>query len=79
MTDGWSVYNWLNNSGYHRLQHNHGKNYWGYGLEASSHAENIWNVLKDEIKTTYTSIPNKNIPHSPREAEFKYVNRNKTC
>ena len=48
-----------------------------YGLEATSHAENLWNVLKDEIKTTYKTIPNKNFLYFLREAEFKYVNRKK--
>ncbi len=78
MTDGCSAYNWLNNSGYHRLQHNHGRNDWGYGLEATSHEENIWNALKDEIKITCKSIPNKNFQYFLLEEKFKYVNRNKT-
>ena len=78
MTDVWSAYNWLNNAGYHRLEHNHWRKDWGHGLEATSHAENIWNVLKDELKNSYKAITNKNFLYFLREAEFKYVNRNKT-
>ena len=78
ITDGWAGYSWLNDNGYERLEHNHGRNDWGSGNEATSHSENIWNVLKDEIKSTYKSIQNKNFLYFLREAEFKYNNRNKS-
>ena len=50
----------------------------GYGLKATFYEENVWNVLKDEIKTTYKAIPYKNFMYFLLEVEFKYVNRNKT-
>lgn len=49
----------------------------GYVNQATSHSENIWNVLKDEIKATYKSIKNKDFLYFLREAEFKYNNTNK--
>ena len=30
ITNRWSSYNFLNNLGYRRLEHNHGRNNWGY-------------------------------------------------
>ena len=45
ITKGWNSYNFINNLGYRRLEHNHGRNNWEYGYEGTSHAENIWNVL----------------------------------
>ena len=77
ITGGWSVYNWLNNNGYVRLEHNHGRNDWGEGNETTSHSENIWNVLKAEIKSTYKSKQTKDFLYFLREAEFKYNNRKK--
>ena len=35
------------------------------------------NVLKGKIKSTYHVIPHKNFLHFLREAEFKYLIRNK--
>ena len=52
ITDRSNSFNWLNNSGYHRLEHKHGKNDWGFDIEATSHEENIWNFLKTELKET---------------------------
>ena len=49
ITDGWAGYSWLNDNGYERLEHNHGRHDWGSGNEATSHSENIWNVLKDKL------------------------------
>ena len=70
ITDGWSSYNFLNELGYSRLEHNHGRHSWGYGYESTPHSENIWNVLEAEIKQTYRSIQNKDFYYILREAEF---------
>ena len=50
----------------------------GSRLRSHSHAENVLNVLEDEIKNTYKAIPNKNFLYFLCEAELKYINRNKT-
>ena len=72
--DRWSFYNWLNNSSYHRLEHNHGRNNLDFGIEAFSNEENIWNFLKTELKKTYKSVQNKDFLYFLCEADFKYVN-----
>ena len=78
ITDGFQEYNFLTELGKRRLQHDHGRNYWGYGNQSTSHSENIWNVLKAEIQQTYRSIQNKDFYYILREAEFKYKNRSKS-
>lgn len=78
ITDKWSAYNFLNELGYRRVEHDHGRHDWGYGYESTSHSENIWNVLQSEIKQTYRSIQNKDFFYILREAEFKYKNRNRS-
>ena len=41
ITEGCNSYNFLNNLGYLRLNHNHGRNNWEYVYEVISNAENI--------------------------------------
>ena len=66
-----------NNSNYEHITTNHLIGNFGAGLRSSSHIEVIWNVLKSKIKSTYRAIPHKNFLNFLREAEFKYIIRNK--
>ena len=73
ISDGWAGYRLLDldNSGYHHVITNHTFGNFGYGIQSSSHIEAIWNILKSKIKSTYYVIPQKNMLHFIREAEFK--------
>lgn len=59
------------------MEHNYGRHDWGYGFETTSHSENIWKILEEEIKQAYRSIQNKDFYYLFLEAEIKYNNRNK--
>jgi hypothetical protein len=61
VTDSWGSYSWLNNFGYIRLEHNHWVGDFGFANESTSHAENIWNVLKKDMISTYFAIQNKTL------------------
>ena len=78
VTDGWGSYSWLNHFGYIRLEHNHGAGDFYFANESTSHAENLWNVLKTDVISTYFAIQNKDFLLFLREAEYKYKNR-KLC
>ena len=80
ITDGFVAYNFLDriDSGYTHIKHNHGRGDFGFGVESTSHIESIWSQLKAKIKDTYYTIPEKNILHFVREAEFKLKLRTKS-
>ena len=77
VTDGWSGYNFLNDNGYVRYEHNHGAGDFGEGKESTSHYEGLWVKLKEDIISTYHCIPCKNFLYFFKEEEFKYINRKK--
>ena len=77
VTDGWIGYNFLNNIGYTRYEHNHGRGDWGNGEESTS-SETIWSVLKGGIIDTYKAIQNKDFMFFLKEQEFKYKNKKMT-
>ena len=79
VSDDWRGYYFLNHedSNYEHIITSHLIGNFGAGLRSSSHIEAIWNVLKSKIKSTYHVIPHKNFLHFLREAEFKYIIRNK--
>lgn len=52
--------------------------YFGLGIQTTSHFESLWAVLDHNIKKTYNVIPTTNIMHFIREAEFKNKSRNKS-
>lgn len=68
-------YNYLDdvNSWYTHIKHNHGAGSFGFGIQSTSHIESIWSQIKSKIKATYNTIPNKNILHFVREAEYKIL------
>jgi hypothetical protein len=39
IADRWCGYNFLNDLGYRKLEHNYGRNDWLYGFESTSHSE----------------------------------------
>ena len=49
----------------------------GEGIESTLNIESIWSTIKAKIKQTYIVIPNKNLFKFKREAEFKFLNKNK--
>ena len=69
--NGWGSYTWLNNFGYIRLEYNHGAGDFGFVNESTSHAENLWNVLKTDMISTYFDIQNKKFLLFIKEAEYK--------
>ena len=79
VTDSWGGYNWLDSadSGYEHIKYNQGLGMFGSGLQSTSHMEAIWNIIKSKIKNTYYHIPGKKIFRYVREAEYKYIIRNK--
>ena len=44
-TDGWSLYRWPINEGYHYLEFNHGRNSWVIGEESTSHSQKIFGMF----------------------------------
>ena len=68
--------------GYHNLEnegyHNHGGGDFGFGLNSTSTIEYLWNALKVKIEKTYRIIPSKNFVSYLREAEWKYLNNDKS-
>ena len=65
-------------NGYTKEVHNHGAGDFGIGIYSTSYIESLWKSLKDLIKKTYNMIPNIYFTKFLREAEWKYLNRNKT-
>lgn len=65
-------------SGYTHIKHVHGGGDFGFGRESTSHIESIWSQIKAKIKDTYYTIPEKNILHFVREAEFKIKLKSKS-
>ena len=80
ITDGFTSYNFLDriDSGYTHFKHDHSGGDFGFGQESTSHIESIWSQLKAKIKDTYYTIPEKNVLHFVREAEFKIKLRSKS-
>ena len=58
--------------------HSHCAGDFGIGIYFTSYIEFLWQSLKDLIKKTYNMIPNIYFTKFLREAEWKYLNRNKT-
>ena len=79
ISDGWPGYSFLNNinSGYTHISYNHGAGNWGIGVYSTSHIEGMWSSLKNYIKNIYYSIPSKGFYYYLKEAEFRFMNRNK--
>ena len=77
VTDGWPGYNFLNDNGYVRYEHNHDAGDLGEGEESTSHSEGLWGNLKGDIISTYHCIPCKDFLYFLKEEEFKYINRKK--
>ena len=80
ISDGWADYGFLNspNSGYSHITHIHLGGSFGFGVESTSHIEEIWNIIKGSIKTIYHFIPSTHVMHFVREAEYRYKIRDKT-
>jgi hypothetical protein len=58
ITDGWSAYNFLDDSNYIHEVHIHGpQGNFGFGLHSTSHIEGIWGTLKTKINKIYNCIP----------------------
>ena len=60
ISDGWNGYSFLNEpcSEYRHSIHIN-RNDFGKGLDSTSHIENIWGILKQEIKRIYINIHTK--------------------
>ena len=79
ITDGWAGYNFLNNnSSYNHITHIHGGGDFGFGIQSTSHIESLWAIIKAKIKATYKVIPNVNLMKFLKEAEFKYILKDKS-
>ena len=64
-------------SGFIRNRNVHNEGHFGLGNQSTSYIEQLWSHLKDKIKKTYNVIPCKNIIKFIREAEYKFILRNK--
>ena len=75
ITDHLMSYNYLDAaiSWYNHIKHNHGAGSFGFGIQSTSNIESIWSQINSKIKATYNTIPNKNILHFVREAEYKIL------
>lgn len=80
ISDGWNGYMWLNNAntGYNHISFIHGQGNWGYGNTSTSHIESVWAYLKKSIKTMYHNMPTKGFYYFIKEAEFRFLMKNKT-
>ena len=59
--DGWSAYNFLDDSNYIHEVHIHGpQRNFGFGLHSTSHIEGIWGTLKTKKTKIYNCIPADN-------------------
>ena len=80
ITDGWAGYNFLNNNpSYNHITHIHGGGDFGFGIQSTSHIESLWAIIKAKIKATYKVIPNVNLMKFLKEAEFKYILKDKSA
>ena len=76
VTDGLAGYTFLDdseNSVYEHEIHNHGAGDFGFGISSTSHIENLWANIKNQIKSIYNKIPNKNFIYFLWEAEFRLI------
>lgn len=80
ISEGWQGYNWLNdaNSGFNHLTFIHGQGQWGSGIQSTAHIESVWSFIKNNIKNTYHSIPRKGLYYFLKDAEFRFLMKNKT-
>ena len=80
ITDNWAGYDYLDreDSSYVHVKYSHGRRQFGYDHTSTSHIESLWGILKQKIKATYTVIPSKNIMHFIKEAEYKYIIKEKS-
>ena len=63
MTDGWAGHSFLddsNNSVWEHEIHSHATGDFSFGVNSTSHIENLWENIKYQIITIYNKIPNKN-------------------
>jgi hypothetical protein len=63
VTDGWKRYRFLDNNNTSVWEHKlyiHGRGQFGYGKKSTSHIEDTWDNLKQEIKSLFGSLPNRN-------------------
>ena len=69
--DGWRVYIFLDDDDaeYSHEVHVHGPyGNFDFGSYSTSHIEEVWGTLKDNIRKKYTKIPQKNLILYLREA-----------
>lgn len=63
VTDGWKRYRFLDNNDTSVWEHKvyiHGRGQFGYCKKSTSHIEDTWDNLKQEIKSLFGSLPNRN-------------------
>ena len=79
LIDCWLGYSFLyqGNSGYQHFSFNHGHDLLGEGINTTSHIESFWAFLKNKIKQIYHYIPSRNLIYFIKEAELKYLLREK--
>ena len=56
--------------------HVHGQRDFGFGFDSTSHVEDVWGILKQELKNLYVKIRFHNFLYYLWESEFKYKYRN---
>ncbi len=80
IADNWAGYDYLDreDSCYVPIKHNIGRGKFVYSHISTSHIESLWGILKLVIKATYTVIQSKNIMHFIKEAEYKYIIKEKS-
>jgi transposase-like protein len=73
ITDAAACYNWLNDpdSGYEHSVHNHGHGNFGEGMDSTSHIEQLWHNIKQNITSIYKIIPSENFVLYLKESEFR--------
>ena len=62
--------------GYTREVHIHSTHDFCFGINSTSHIENLWSQLKATIKNIYYIIPHINLFGYLRETEWKDKNKN---
>ena len=81
ITYGWPAYNFLDDDeiNYKHEVHIHGpQGTFGFLEHSTSHIEEVWGILKDNIRKVYTKITSKNFILFLPEAEMCYIMRDLT-